>query len=123
MLPRRERVTRSGAFRAILGRGRAYRGRYLSLHFLPRGGGLNRVGVTAGKRVGGAVQRNRAKRLLREAFRAVKDRLRNVHDMVLVAQPGTASARLDEVRGELESLLQRARILSAAQEDAPGGSR
>lgn len=121
MLPRHERLTRTGAFRAILARGRAYRGRYLSLFFLPRGSGPSRLGVSAGKRVGGAVQRNRAKRLLREAFRQVKRRLGGTFDMILVARPDTARAGLPQVQAELESLLQRARLVKP--EHAPGEGR
>ncbi|NLC58180.1 MAG: ribonuclease P protein component [Armatimonadetes bacterium] len=112
MLPRQERLTRPGAFRAIVGRGRAYRGRYLTLHLLPRGCGPSRVGVSAGKKVGGAVQRNRAKRLLREAFRALRVRLRGPYDLVLVARPDTAAAGLAPVRAEMAALLARAHALN-----------
>ncbi|MDH7570953.1 MAG: ribonuclease P protein component [Armatimonadota bacterium] len=111
MLPRHERLTRSGAFRAILARGRAYRGRYVGLHFLPRAGGPSRLGVSVGKRVGGAVQRNRVKRLLREAFRANKNRLRGSFDVVLVGRPETAQVRLEAVQRELEEMMCRARLL------------
>lgn len=116
MLPRRERLTRPGAFRAIFARGRAYRGRCVSLYYLPRSGGPSRIGVSAGKGVGGAVQRNRAKRLLREAFRAVKERLHGNFDMVLVARPETARVGLDSVREELLALMRRARILGEARQ-------
>lgn len=112
MLPRRERLTRPGAFRAVVARGRSYRGRFLSLYFLPRSSGPTRLGVSAGKKVGGAVQRNRAKRLLREAFRALKERLDGAYYVVLVARPETARVGLSAVRGELESLMRRARIVA-----------
>lgn len=61
--------------------------------------------------MGGAVQRNRAKRLLREAFRAIRPCLQGAHDMVLVARPEAAETTMPQVRDELAALLQRARIL------------
>jgi ribonuclease P protein component len=61
-----------------------------------------RVAVIASRRVGGAVQRNRAKRLLREAARPLP--LRAEVDLVLVARPGCASARFDAVRAEVAAL-------------------
>ncbi|HOJ21157.1 MAG TPA: ribonuclease P protein component [Armatimonadota bacterium] len=112
MLPRRERLTRSGAFRAVVARGRSFRGRFLALYFLPRSSGPTRLGVAAGKKVGGAVQRNRAKRLLREAFRGLKEKLDGAYYVVLVARPAAARAGLDAVRTELESLMWRARIVA-----------
>lgn len=122
MLPKHERLTRPGAFRAIVGHGRSYRGRYLTLFFLPRTGGPSRVGVSVGKKVGGAVQRNRAKRLLREAFRAEKSHLRGSYDLVLVARPEAAQARFEPVRRDLASLLFQARIgRPACRPEVKGG--
>ena len=73
------------------------------------------VGVTAGKSVGTAVQRNRAKRILREAMRPL---LREASlpadlDIALIARPALVTATLDETRAALIQLLHRAQILPA----------
>ncbi len=61
------------------------------------GSGPPRVGVVAGaKKVGGAVQRNRAKRRLREALASVP--LRDGHDYVVVASPSVLTAPFGEVK-------------------------
>ena len=72
-----------------------------------------RVGVVAGRITGGAIQRNRAKRLLREALRPYLASLGSGWDLVLIARPGLATATLEDTRVALLNLLQRARIFTA----------
>ncbi|RPI95717.1 MAG: ribonuclease P protein component, partial [Chloroflexi bacterium] len=70
-----------------------------------------KVGVTAGRTVGTAVYRNRAKRLLREAMRPLIPNIASGLDLILIARPGLVSATLEETRQALLNLLQRAQIL------------
>ena len=59
--------------------------------------GKTRVGLTCGKSVGGAVQRNRAKRLMREAFRVLSPRIKDSFDIVIVAKSRITGKKCDEV--------------------------
>ena len=77
----------------------------------PMGQPRIRVGVAAGRTVGTAVYRNRAKRLLREAMRSLIPSITSGLDLILIARPGLVSASLDETRQALRILLQRAQIL------------
>ena len=70
-----------------------------------------KVGVAAGRTVGTAVYRNRAKRLLREAMRTLIPIITPGLDLILIARPGLTSASLEETRQALLTLLQRAQIL------------
>jgi ribonuclease P protein component len=70
-----------------------------------------RVGVAAGRTVGTAVYRNRAKRLLREAIRPLLPTITPGLDLILIARPGLVSATLEESRQALLTLLQRANVL------------
>ena len=70
-----------------------------------------KIGVAAGRTVGTAVHRNRAKRLLREAMRTLIPSLASNLDMILIARPGLVTATLEETRQALLTLLQRAKIL------------
>jgi ribonuclease P protein component len=70
-----------------------------------------KIGVTAGRTVGTAVTRNRAKRLLREAMRPLIPNIAPSLDLILIARPGLVSATLEETRQALLNLLQRAQIL------------
>jgi ribonuclease P protein component len=75
-----------------------------------------RVGVAAGKTVGTAVYRNRAKRLLREAMRNLLPKIASNLDLVLIARPALVSATLEDTQRALLNLLQRAKILTPKHE-------
>jgi ribonuclease P protein component len=70
-----------------------------------------KVGVAAGRTVGTAVYRNRAKRLLREAMRTIIPNINTGLDLILIARPGLATATLEETHQALLTLLQRANCL------------
>jgi len=90
---RRQRLSRSRDFDAVYRHGRSVSTRYLTLYgFLrPGGEGDPRLGLAVSRQVGGAIERNRLKRQLREAFEELED-MPAGRDYVLVARPGVAEA-------------------------------
>jgi ribonuclease P protein component len=100
MARKRRRLSRSGEFDRVYREGRSYASRYLVLYSFPRPAAPDgpRLGVSVGRKVGGAVDRNKVKRLLREVFWASADRLPEGHDFVVVARPD--AGRLAAERGE-----------------------
>ncbi|CAN5556830.1 ribonuclease P protein component [soil metagenome] len=89
----RRRLSRSGDFDRVYREGSSRGNRFLVLHTFAHGepdaGGEPRLGVSVGKRIGKAVQRNKVKRVVREAFWELAPDLTESHrDYVIVARPG-----------------------------------
>lgn len=75
----------------------------------------SRLGITAGRAVGSAVRRNRAKRLMREAARALAPRIASGWDLILIGRAPLLGCKMPEVREAVAQLLRRARLLSVAE--------
>ena len=89
MPPKRRRLSRSGEFDRVYRDGSSHATRYLVLYTFPRKDEEReevRLGVSVSRKVGGAVDRNKVKRTLREAFWGLSDRLPPRHDFVIVAR-------------------------------------
>ena len=70
--------------------------------------GASRIGVTAGKSVGTAARRNRAKRRLRAAARKLLPRTTKGWDLILIARPGVVEAAWSDVQCAVETVLTHA---------------
>jgi ribonuclease P protein component len=115
---RRGRLSRSGDFERAYRDGRHLANRFVIVYAFPRPAeeaeGV-RLGISVGRKLGGAVERNRVKRALREAFWTLADRLPAAHDFVVVGRRDLAA--LVEREGSqgatacLEELLREGRLL------------
>ena len=96
---RRARITRSGDFDAVYRRGRSAANRHLVVYAFSRddrpADAPARLGLSVSRKVGGAVERNRVKRVLREQFADLVPGLPGGLDVVVIARPGS-SEYLDE---------------------------
>ena len=100
------------AFRRLK-RGRAGSSKLLSLRWQHNRDGVVRVGIVVSKKVGNAVIRNRVRRRLREALRAILAQKPppQTFDLVVIARPEAANADYQQLYGALERALSRSQAL------------
>jgi ribonuclease P protein component len=133
---RRPRLSRSADFQRVYRQGDSISSRHFVLYAFPRDDDEApvedappsiRLGVSVGRRVGGAVERNRVKRLLREAFWALTERVSGRHDYVVVARQGAAelgdAGGLEAFKTELAALIDRLESDQAGKAAGPEAAR
>lgn len=105
---RRGRLTRSAEFERVYRQGRSCGNRHLVLHTFPNPSSSEpRVGLSVSRRVGGAVERNKVKRALREAVRALGQEVGGERDLVVVARPEALQlVETEGMKGVQASLLE-----------------
>jgi ribonuclease P protein component len=104
-LSRIERIRRRVEYQAVYDRGEKVHGRYLTLFALGNTTPVGRLGIAATRKLGGAVERNRAKRLIREVFR--RNKLAPGFDVVVVPKRELLDASLSALEAEFRSTLER----------------
>jgi len=126
MATKRPRLSRSSDFQRIYRQGSSTASRFLVLYSFKRPAEASaegpRLGLSVSKKLGGAVVRNRVKRLLREAFRGCAGHLAEEYDLVVIARPQLLELVARESAGEkgvvgaaVRELLVRAGVLSEVQ--------
>lgn len=100
-----ERIRRRADFKQVYERGVRIHGRYSTLFLLPNDRGRGRLGIAATKKLGDAVRRNRAKRLIREIFR--RNKIAPGYDVVVVPKRELFDASLKALESEYCALVAR----------------
>jgi ribonuclease P protein component len=110
-IPRANRLRRNSDFQRVRASGRSWANRWLVLGALANDLGYVRVGVAVSRRIGGAVVRARARRLIREAVRPRLPRISGGWDLVFIARAPLAGASFQDVDRAVAQLLRRAGLV------------
>jgi len=105
-------------FVRIYKKGSFFPGKFLVIYVLKNHFGINRLGITANKKVGKSVKRNRAKRLIRESYRFYEDFIPSGFDIVFVARGVDTEYGLSEIMKEMKFLLKKVKAFDQEKWDA-----
>jgi ribonuclease P protein component len=111
-LPKNERLQRGCQFRRAYEQGRKFTGRLVVLYVVEDPPAGRALGVVTSRKVGGAVARNRARRLLREAYRLNKQKLKTNLQIVMIARTAINGKQRQDVEAEVLRLFGAAGILN-----------
>ena len=110
-MKRRFRLTSSTDFERVRRLGKSYAHPFIVLIALPNEVDNSRFAVAAGRSIGKAVQRNRAKRILRETLHLLIPSIASGWDIVLLARKPITTAAYPEIEAAIKTLLSRANLL------------
>ncbi len=108
-------IKKNHEFHRAYHRGKSFATHTVVAYALRNRNGINQLGLTVSKKIGGAVQRNRAKRMMREAYRFLENRVKGGLDVVIVARTRCVYAPLVEIQKDLEQALFACGALEAWQ--------
>ena len=109
-----EKLKKSWEFQRAYQKGRKYWNRYFVIYVLHNRFNHLRLGITVSKKVGKSVQRNRVKRLIREAFRHLRAQVKGGYDIVVVGRTPACRLTCQETQEALAQLFQKAAILDGS---------
>ena len=106
-----ETLKTNSDFRRAYARGKSYTNPALVMYVRKNRAGSCRIGITASKKIGNAVQRNRARRIIREAFRQINLPLKGHYDLVFVARTKTVYKKSTEIYDIMLPMLMNAGVI------------
>lgn len=110
-LDKARRICKNKEYRLVYKHGSYVVGRMVVVYHMPVAKQPHRIGFVTGKKVGGAVVRNRARRLMKEVYRLHQHEIREGHHIVIVGRAKLAGATYKEAEKEILYVLKRSKLL------------
>ena len=103
-------LKKNSEFQTVYKKGKSFANKHIVMFVLKNNKGTNRLGISASKKIGKAVVRNKQRRRLKEAFRALGSDVKAGYDIVILPRIGIIEAGFPEVRTSTEHLLRKHNI-------------
>lgn len=113
-----ERLRKNEEFQRVFRSGQSFVGDKIVVYALENALSCSRVGITVSRKLGGAVERNQLKRIVREAWRSHEGKLRKGFDLVLVPRMKAKTASFREISDELQHLLMKGNVIEIVAGDS-----
>lgn len=104
-------LCKNNDFRRAYSKGKSFVGSLAVSYVRSNRLGVTRIGITTSKKIGNAVSRNRSRRVIREAYRGLSERVKSGYDLVFVARGKTPHVKSTDVKRQLEKQLSAAGVL------------
>ena len=102
-------------FKRLYSKGQSFVSAYTVIYASKNRYNKNRLGLTVSKSVGKAVVRNRIKRLMRESYRLMEDKLRTGYDIIVVSRNRAVGKSQEQIRKDIEYALRQLEITEDAK--------
>lgn len=98
-------------FRRIYGKGKVFQAPALVSYVLKNRAGICRIGITTSKKIGNAVERNRARRVIRAAYQSMEHQVNGNYDIIFVARSKTKYIKSTSLEMIMKSQLKQAGVI------------
>jgi ribonuclease P protein component len=104
-------LRKNSDFSDIYKKGKSVGDRYIVLFYRKNGLSYNRTGFLASKKVGNSVERNRARRLMKESYRSLAEKIATGYDLIIIARNTISGKKCADVEKSLYSAFKRTGII------------